>query len=57
VVNVKHVKKFNYFYIYYMTDIEKNIKLPEPLKVKPSIVKYLDKLEKDEVIIPTFRGE
>lgn len=28
-----------------MTDIEKELNLPEPIKVKASIAKYLDKLD------------
>jgi len=38
-----------------MTDIE-NIKLPEPIKVKPSIAKYLDKLEDQGKTIFSFTG-
>jgi hypothetical protein len=40
------------FYIYYMADI----RLPEPLKVKPSIAKYLDKLEEEGKTIFAFEG-
>lgn len=38
-----HEKNIN-FYIYYMTYIE-DMKLPQPIKVKPSIARYLDDLE------------
>jgi hypothetical protein len=33
-VKEKHVRIYNKFYIYYMTDIEEKLNLPEPLKVK-----------------------
>ena len=39
-----------------MTDIEEKLKLPEPLKVKPSIAKYLDKLEDEGKTIWAFEG-
>lgn len=38
-----------------MTDIE-DINLPEPLKVKPSVAKYLDDLEEKGETIYTFAG-
>lgn len=39
-----------------MTDIEENLKLPVPLKVKPSIGRYLDKLENEGKTIWGFEG-
>jgi len=44
------------FYIYYMEDIE-NINLPEPIKVKPSIARYLDDLEEQGKNIFAFIGQ
>ncbi len=38
-----------------MTDIEK-LKLPTPIKVKPSIAKYLDDLEEQGKTIYNFAG-
>ena len=39
-----------------MTDIEGRLRLPEPLKVKPSIAKYLDKMEDEGKTIWGFEG-
>ena len=39
-----------------MTDIEDSLNLPQPLKVKPSIAKYLDKLEEQGKTIWAFEG-
>lgn len=39
-----------------MTDIEEKLRLPEPLKVKPSIARYLDKLEDEGKTIWAFEG-
>lgn len=39
-----------------MTDIEGKLSLPEPLKVKPSIAKYLDKMEDEGKTIWAFEG-
>ena len=39
-----------------MTDIGEKLKLPEPLKVKPSIARYLDKLEDEGKTIWAFEG-
>ena len=39
-----------------MSSQEEKLILPEPLKVKPSIAKYLDKLEDDGKTIWAFEG-
>ena len=39
-----------------MTDIEGRLRLPEPLKVKPSVAKYLDQLEDDGKTIWGFEA-
>ena len=39
-----------------MTDIETKLKLPTPIKVKPSIIKYLDELEDKGKTIWNFAG-
>ena len=39
-----------------MSRQEEKLILPEPLKVKPSIAKYLDKLEEDGKTIWAFGG-
>jgi hypothetical protein len=39
-----------------MSSQEEKLILPEPLKVKPSIAKYLDKLEDDGKTVWAFEG-
>ena len=39
-----------------MSTQEEKLILPDPLKVKPSIAKYLDKLEDDGKTIWAFEG-
>lgn len=39
-----------------MSDVENGLRLPEPLKVKPNISRYLDKLESEGKTIWAFEG-
>ena len=39
-----------------MTDIETKLKLPTPMKVKPSVIKYLDDFEENGKTIWKFAG-